>query len=196
MNCSYDEFDVHNVAPLDIHAYITTTPYPGTQLFQHHWIASHVHVYFRERIRLHDIVHLDDMSVFAQSYRGKFIGISRLREGWADIKIRRQGPGKAVPYILTIPTDFIQLSMFWRLKLKYLERLRPNHFVSPELLFFNQPTSRSDDSEDSDTTGEVEEELPFGLASTLDLVYALDTVERVYSSHRRQVSSVSNIMPY
>ncbi|KAG1797839.1 uncharacterized protein HD556DRAFT_1440797 [Suillus plorans] len=128
MNCSYDEFDVHNVAPLDIHAYITTTPYPGTQLFQHHWIASHVHVYFWERIRLHDIVHLDDMSVFAQSYRGKFIGISRLREGWADIKIHRQGPGKAVPYILTIPTDFIQLSMFWRLKLKYLERLRPNHF--------------------------------------------------------------------
>lgn len=192
MNNSYGKFDMHNTAPLDVQAYIITTPYPGTQLFQHHWIASHVHVYSQKHIRLHDIVHLDDMSVFAQSYSGQFIGISRLREGWADIKIRRQGPGKAVPFILTIPTHFIQLSIFWRLKLKYLEHLRPNHFATPDLLLFNQPICRTEDNEDIEIT-EVEE-IPFGLASTLDLVYALDTVERVYSSHRRQLSSVSNIL--
>lgn len=182
MRFSFDEFDVHNVIPLDVHAYIITTPYPGTQVFQLHWAASFVQVYPpRTQLQLHDIVQLDDTSTFAQSFRGEFIGISRLREGWADIKIRRQGPGRSIPCILTIPTEFVQLSTFWRLKLAYLERLRPRYFTTHDLMFFNQPVSTTDDIESEDS----DDGLPLDLGDTLDLINALNTVERLETQRVR-----------
>jgi hypothetical protein len=182
MRFSFDEFDVHNVAPLDVQAYITTTPYPGTQVFQLHWAASFVQVYHRTQLQLHDIVHLDDTSTFAQSFRGEFIGISRLREGWADIKIRRQGLGRSIPCILTIPIEFVRLTAFWRLKLAYLERLRPRYFAAPDLMFFNQPVSVTDDIESEDS----DDEPPLDLGNTLDLIHALNTVERLETQRVRR----------